>query len=285
MTSGALIATGTIVDDDLPPVISITSPSQLEGNAGNTPMNFVVSLSAVSGRDVSFTRATANGSATLANNDYLQLLPAGATILAGQTSLPITVQIVGDSVFEGNENFRLDLSNIVNATIAVPPLIEGTSVVLTGTGTIEDDDQQPTTTTITSDLPDPSVVGQPYTVVVGVAAVSTSPLGTISISDGTDSCGPVTLTAAAAPTISTASCALTSTTAGAKTLTASYTPASTAFAASSDTEAHQVNAAATSISVVGPPRSRINQPTTFTFALSVNAVSYTHLTLPTSDLV
>ena len=34
---------------------------------------------------------------------------------------------------------------------------------------------------------------------------------------------------------------------------------------------HQVNAAATSISVVGPARSRINQPTTFTFALSVTA--------------
>ncbi len=267
---GANVATGTIVDDDLPPVISITSPSQLEGDAGNTPMDFVVSLSAVSGRDVSFTRATANGSATLANNDYLQLLPAGATILAGQTSLPITVQIVGDSVFEGNENFRLDLSNIVNATIPVPPLIEGTPVVLTGTGTIEDDDQQPTTTTITSDLPDASVVGQPYTVVVGVAAVSTSPLGTISISDGTDSCGPVTLTTGTAPN-SSASCMLTSTTAGARTLTATYTPASTAFAASSDTEAHQVNAAATTISVVGPPRSRINQPTTFSFALSVEA--------------
>ncbi|MBK9655780.1 MAG: Ig-like domain repeat protein [Rhodanobacteraceae bacterium] len=270
VTLGTAIATGTIQDDDLPPVISITSPSQLEGNAGNTPMNFVVSLSAVSGRDVSFTRATADGSATLANNDYLQLLPAGATILAGQTSLPITVQIVGDSVFEGNENFRLDLSNIVNATIAVPPLIEGTPVVLTGTGTILDDDQQPTTTTITSDMPDATVVGQPYTVAVNVAAVTTSPLGTVTISDGSASCGPVTLTTAAAPN-STASCALTSTSAGAKTLTASYTPASTAFAASSGTTAHQVNAASTAISVVGPARSRINQPTSFTFALSVNA--------------
>ena len=34
---------------------------------------------------------------------------------------------------------------------------------------------------------------------------------------------------------------------------------------------HQVNAAATSISVSGPPRSRINQPIAFTVALSVNA--------------
>jgi hypothetical protein len=68
-------------------------------------------------------------------------------------------------VFEGNETFSVNLTGITNAT-------PGT---LTGTGTIEDDDQQPTTTTITSDLPDPSVVGQPYTVNVTVAAQTTSP--------------------------------------------------------------------------------------------------------------
>lgn len=260
VTSGTLVATGTIVDDDLPPVISITSPSQLEGDLGNSPMDFVVSLSAVSGRDVSFTRATADGTATVLDNDYLPLAPAVLTIPAGQLGTTITVQIVGNTIFEGNESFSLNLTGIANATPAS----------LTGTGTIEDDDQQPTVTTITSDGPDPSVVGQPYNVVVNVAAVTTSPLGTVTISDGTDSCGPVALTTGTAPN-SSASCVLTSTTAGAKTLTASYTAASTAFADSSGTTTHQVNAAATTISVTGPPRSRINQPTTFSFALSVNA--------------
>jgi uncharacterized repeat protein (TIGR01451 family) len=268
---GANVATGTIVDDDLPPVISISSPSQLEGDAGLTPMDFVVSLSAISGRNVTFTRATADGAATVGNNDYQALAPLQITIPAGQLSNTQTVQIVGDTVFEGDESFDLDLTNIVNATVALPPTVEGAPVGLTGTGTIEDDDQQPTTTTIISDDPDPSVVGQPYTVVVDVAAVSTSPLGTISISDGTDSCGPVALTTGTAPN-STASCALTSTTAGSRTLVATYTAASTAFAHSvSVGEAHLVNAAATTISVVGPTRSRINQPTTFSFALSVNA--------------
>ncbi len=260
VTLGTAVATGTIVDNDLPPVISITSPSQLEGNAGNTPMNFVVSLSAISGRDVTFTRATADGTATVANNDYQPLAAASATIPAGQMSITIPVQIVGNTLFEGNETFSLNLTGVVNAT----------PTSLSGTGTIEDDDQQPTTTTITSDLPDPSVVGQPYPVNVTVTAVSTSPLGTVTISDGTDSCGPVAVTTGTAPN-SSASCNLTSTTAGAKTLTASYTAASTAFADSVGTTAHQVNAAGTSISVVGPPRSRINQPITFTFALSVNA--------------
>jgi uncharacterized repeat protein (TIGR01451 family) len=270
VTPGALVATGTIVDDDLPPVISITSPSQPEGNGGLTPMDFVVSLSAVSGRDVTFTRATADGTATVGNNDYQPLAPLLITIPAGQLSNTQTVQIVGDTVFEGDESFNLNLTNIVNATPALPPTIEGAPVGLTGTGTIEDDDQQPTTTTISSDDPDASVVGQPYTVVVNVEAVTTSPLGTVTISDGTDSCGPVTLTTGTAPN-SSASCVLTSTTAGAKTLTASYTAASTAFADSSGTTTHQVNAALTAISVVGPARSRINQPTSFTFALSVEA--------------
>ncbi len=257
---GANVATGTIVDDDLPPVLSITSPSQPEGNVGNTPMDFVVSLSAVSGRDVSFAYATVNGTATVADNDYLPLPLAVLTIPAGQTSLTIPVQIVGDTIFEGNESFILNLTGISNAN--------PTSIF--GTGTIEDDDQQATTTTISSTLPDPSVVGQPYTVVVDVAAVALSPLGTVSISDGSVSCGPVALVPGTAPN-SSASCQLTSTTAGAKTLTATYTPASGAFTASDGSTTHQVNAASTAISVSGPPRSRINQPTTFTFALSVNA--------------
>jgi len=267
---GANVATGTIVDDDLPPVLSITSPSQPEGDAGNTPMEFVVSLSAVSGRDVSFTRATADGTATVGNNDYQPLAPLLVTIPAGQLSNTQTVQIVGDTTFEGNETFNLNLSNIVNATTS-GPMIEGVPVGLSGTGTILEDDQQPTTTTITADTPDPTVVGQPYTVTVNVAAVSSSPLGTVTVSDGSASCGPVALTTGTAPD-SSASCNLTSTTAGAKNLVATYTASSTAFADSvSVGTPHQVNAASTSISVSGPPRSRINQPTTFTFALSVNA--------------
>ncbi len=115
------------------------------------------------------------------------------------------------------------------------------------------------------------MVGQPYTVNVTVAAQTLSPTGTVTITDGSASCGPVTLTAGTAPN-STASCAITSTTVGAKTLIASYTAATTAFGDSVSVGApHQVNAASTAISVVGPVRSRINQPTPFSFALSVNA--------------
>jgi uncharacterized repeat protein (TIGR01451 family) len=67
------------------------------------------------------------------------------------------------------------------------------------------------------------------------------------------------------------SCSLTSTTAGTKTLTASYTASTTAFGNSSGTTSHVVSPAATTISVSGPARSRVNQPTAFSFALAVTA--------------
>ncbi|MCB1629770.1 MAG: Ig-like domain repeat protein, partial [Xanthomonadales bacterium] len=251
----------SITDNDPAPTISVSSPNQPEGNAGTSVMNFVVSLSAVSTLPVSFTYATADGSATVADSDYVALAPTAASIPAGQQTLTIPVTINGDTVFEGDETLSLVLTAITNAT---------PSPTVSGTGTIAEDDQQPTNTTISSDLPDPSVVGQPYTVTVDVVGNSSSPLGTILISDGSASCGPVTLIAGTSPG-SSASCDLTSTSAGSKTLTASYTPASTAFGASTGTTAHQVNAASTTLSVSGPVRSRVNQPTAFSIALAVTA--------------
>ncbi len=256
---GAASATGTIVDDDATPTLSITSPSQPEGDVGPTVMDFVVSLSAVSGRDVSFTRATGDATATVANNDYVAIPAGSVTIPAGDISVTIPVTINGDTTFEGDETFAVNLTGITNAT-------PGT---LTGTGTIEDDDQQPTTTVIDSRTPVSTVVGESYAVAVTVSAQTLSPTGSVTISDGSASCS-APLAAGAAPA-ATMSCSLASTTAGTKTLTASYTPDSTAFGESSGTASHPVTAAATTISVTGPARSRINQPTGFSFALDVTA--------------
>lgn len=250
----------SVTDNDPAPTISISSPSQPEGNSGTSIMNFVVSLSAVSGLPVSFNRATVDGTAT-SGPDFVALAAAAATIPAGEITLTIPVTINGDTVVEGDQTFNLQLSAITNAT---------PSPSIFGIGTIQEDDQQLTTSTINSDLPDPSVVGQPYPVMVMVAAVSSSPAGAVMISDGSASCGPVTLVPGTSPT-SSATCELTSTSAGAKTLTASYIPASTAFAASSGTTSHHVNAAATTLSVTGPARTRVNTPTAFTAVLAVAA--------------
>lgn len=258
---GTANASGTIEDDDQPPVISVNNPSQPEGDGGNTSMQFQVSLSQASGRAVTFTRGTADGTATSADNDYVPLEAASATIPAGATALIIPVQVRGDTTFEGPENFHLMLTDVVHAT--------GTS--LSGTATIEEDDAQPTSTTISATNPDPSVVGQPYAVIVTVSGQTQSPQGTVIVSDGTVSCGPVALASGAAPQ-STATCNLSSSSAGSKTLVASYVPADSAFAGSSSAgTAHQVNAAATSIQISGPARSRINQPSSFSVALTVDA--------------
>jgi hypothetical protein len=220
---GTATATGSIQDDDALPVLSVANVSQPEGNSGTGTMTFMVNLTPVSGRAVSFTRATADGTAMVANNDYVALTAAAITIPAGQTSATIAVTTNGDTVFEGNESFSLNLSAVSNATPGN----------LSATGTLEDDDQQPTTTTISDDTPDPSLTGQGYLVSVTVQAASTSPTGTVNVSDGTDSC-VATLVAAVAPN-STGSCTLASSTSGSKTLTANYLPQSTAFAASSGT--------------------------------------------------
>jgi uncharacterized repeat protein (TIGR01451 family) len=241
--------------------LSVANVTQPEGNATNT-LNFTVSLSPVSGRAVSFTRATVDGTAvsTGPNADFVAIPAGGITIPAGQTSVTIPVTINGDAVFEGDESFTLSLTGISNAN-------PGT---LTATATLTEDDQQPTTTTITADLPDPSVVGEPYPVSVEVRAQTLSPLGTVSITDGTGASCNAALTAGTAP-LSTMTCTLTSTTAGSKTLTATYTPATTAFGESSDTEAHTVNAASTSLVLLGPARARIGTTATYTAELSVTA--------------
>src|SRR5439155_663788 len=122
-----------------------------------------------------------------------------------------------------------------------------------------------TTTTITSDSPDPSVVGQAYTVSVTVAAVAPAtgtPTRSVTVTDGTGSCTIASLSNGSG------SCALTSTTAGAKTLTATY-GGDASFGGSSGTTTHQVNQAATTTAVTSSPNpSSFGQPVTFTASVS-----------------
>jgi CSLREA domain-containing protein len=99
-----------------------------------------------------------------------------------------------------------------------------------------------TTTTITSDTPDPSTFGDAITVSFQVQTTPTAS-GTVTVGDGVAQCQG-TLNAGGS-----GSCVLTPGTGGAITLTASY--AGTAnFAASSDTEAHTVNAVASTLAIL-----------------------------------
>jgi hypothetical protein len=125
--------TGTILDDDASPTISVTNASVAEGNVGDTTLPFDVTLSVVSAGTVTVDYTTTNGSATVADGDYAAASDT-LTFDPGQTTKTVDVTVHGDTTFETNEGLTLDLSNANGATIADD----------SGTGTITNDDAAPT---------------------------------------------------------------------------------------------------------------------------------------------
>ena len=111
-----------------PPSISISDCAAVEGNAGQTPCTFTVSLSAASASTVTVSYATANGTAT-AGSDYVAASGI-LTFTPGSASQPLAVQVLGDLLVEPDETFFVNLSAPTGATIG-----DGQ-----GLGTIADDD-------------------------------------------------------------------------------------------------------------------------------------------------
>lgn len=109
--------------------VSIGNTSALEGDAGLTPFFFTISLNQPAGADgVSVDYATADGTA-VAGEDYVAI--AGTVEFAeGQTSMTITVDVIGDETPEPDETFHVNLDNAVGALVANAQ----------GTGTILNDD-------------------------------------------------------------------------------------------------------------------------------------------------
>jgi hypothetical protein len=105
----------TITDNDPKPTISINDVSVTESNSGTVNANFIVHLSAASGRVVTVNYTTVNGTAA-ATSDYLAA-SGSLTFNPGQTSLTVTVQVKGDTLPETNETFKVNLSAPINATI------------------------------------------------------------------------------------------------------------------------------------------------------------------------
>lgn len=90
--------------------ISVSSPTITEGDTGSGSLDFIVTLSGPSSEALSFDYATADGSATLADNDYVA---AAATFLipANTTQQTISITIVHDTRVEADETLLLNLSN------------------------------------------------------------------------------------------------------------------------------------------------------------------------------
>jgi uncharacterized protein len=116
------------------PRLSIDDVTLDEGNAGSiTRFSFSVTLNTAAATDVSFDIATVDGSATVADNDYVARSVIGALIRAGDTRFEFDVEVIGDDIVEPNETFTVVLSNPEGAELQRA----------TGTGTIRNDDAPP----------------------------------------------------------------------------------------------------------------------------------------------
>ena len=110
--------------------LSINDVAVIEGNAGTTTATFTVTLTPAATGNVTVDFATADGTATVADNDYVAT-SGTLTFAPGQISMPISVTVNGDTKFEANETYFVNLSNPTGG----PPIGDGQ-----GLGTIVNDD-------------------------------------------------------------------------------------------------------------------------------------------------
>jgi serralysin len=99
------------------PTITITDISLPEGNRGKRKFEFVVTLSSPLKSTVKVKYTTSDGTATVIGNDYLPKSRT-AKIHRGDTTAIIKIKVRGDKLVEGNETFRVELSDAIRATIS-----------------------------------------------------------------------------------------------------------------------------------------------------------------------
>jgi disulfide oxidoreductase YuzD len=125
---------GTITNDDTQPTISITDVTHNEGQAGTTDYDFIVTLSNSSSQTITVNAATADSTGTTADSDYAGVASTPLTFSPSTTTQHFHVLVNGDSKFEPNEAFLVNLTGATNATVSDAQ----------GLGTITNDDTQPT---------------------------------------------------------------------------------------------------------------------------------------------
>jgi hypothetical protein len=156
----------------------VADASVVEGDSGTVLAQFLVTLSSASEQVVTIAFATAGQTAT-AGADYTET--AGTlTFPPGQTSQTVLVPVVGDTLDEADETFRLTLSAPGNATLADPVAI----------GTIIDDDRPLTVTinNVTVTEGDVGVVNAVFTVTLSAASSQTVTID-FATADGTATAG------------------------------------------------------------------------------------------------
>jgi Tol biopolymer transport system component len=173
---------GTIVDDDVPPTLTIDDISQNEGNSGSTTFHFVVTLSApaLTG-GVTFDIATQDGTASVANNDYVPKALTVQTIPVGNTSFALDVTVNSDTNIEPDETFFVNVTNVSGATVSNGQ----------GKGTIQNDDS-PTLSINSVAVTEGDTGTTPATLTVTLSPSSTQ---IVTVDYATSSASPATATA------------------------------------------------------------------------------------------
>ena len=121
-------ATGTITDDDAAPTWSVADASAAESDG---QIQFTISLAGATALPATVSYATAPGTAT-AGEDYAST-SGSLTYQPGESrSMTVSVAVTDDDVYEGVENFSMNLSGASNSTLAAG----------SATGTITDNDAE-----------------------------------------------------------------------------------------------------------------------------------------------
>jgi uncharacterized repeat protein (TIGR01451 family) len=116
VTIGKGQGTGTTINNQPLPALTIADSSVTKGTNGTTNINFAVTINTPSDQVVSFNYATADGTAK-AGSDYLAT-NSTAFISPGQTSTSVAVAVLGNTLNKSNLTFTVNLSGAVNTTFS-----------------------------------------------------------------------------------------------------------------------------------------------------------------------
>lgn len=156
-------ATLTIIDDD-DVGIAINDVQLNEGNSGQTPFSFVVTLSNPSIAAVQVQVATSDGTATIANNDY-DANNRVLTFAPGEIAKAFVVNVNGDLIDELNETFNVNLTTPVGGSGG-----QGNTSITDnlGVGTISNDEVNQDAFDFNNDGLADAIIGAPGAKVNGV---------------------------------------------------------------------------------------------------------------------
>lgn len=129
-------------NNDPLPQVSINSITLTEGNTGNTAFGLTISLNKASSSAITVTYSTQEGSAK-AGEDYVAVANQTVNFAPNEISKTININVVGDDVREGDDQFTVMLAGATNSTI----------MQFSGTATITNDDTRVSFTNAGYDAP------------------------------------------------------------------------------------------------------------------------------------